>query len=304
MPSGSHSGGGGSHFGGGSSGGSHFGGSSSSGSSVNFGPRIFVFGGRRYIISGNGRNGFYSLTFVLAFIVFFLFSGILITNAGKQSLQTIEADNLRYKEMITYANQDNDYLIKGVITDQFKNEDCDKYYITYAFPISPVADENLYAQYNNDLRNNTLSTNWVLGYSYSVYTLEQVSSVEFQKGKLIDLAINDSKTSINSTTDSIPIDFLDIPLEQDGEYILAKGSVKTGTIFITICSILIVCCIIGQIVIIKNSKKLVENTSTSSTDSTPSSSAQSAQKLNKCEYCGATLPDGTVKCPNCGGSKF
>ena len=304
MPSGSHSsGGGGSHFGGGSSGGSHFGGfsRSSRGSSANLGPRVIVFGGRRYVVSGQRRTGLYALMFAIIVLVFALFSGCLITSGAKQSMQTIKDDYARYQEMITYAETNTDYQIKAVITDNFKH-DSGKYYITYAFPLNTIADAELWNRYREDLSNNTVENNWVLGYSYSVYTLEQVSSAGLRKGEIINLAINDKNTEINKDTDSIPFDYKDMPLTQDGEYISAQHSKKVGPIVITVAVVLIAGCIVGMVFVIKTSK-LEEQSKAEQTATAATSAPENQPKQQVCAYCGAALEPGTKKCPNCGGSQ-
>lgn len=304
MPSGSHSnGGGGSHFGGGSSGGSHFGGfNSGSSRNINMAPRVYVFGGRRYVVSGTRRTGIYALNFVILFMVFVVFAGALMLSGGNKSIKTIKADYNRYQQMITYANQNSEYKINGVITDQFKNDDCDKYYITYAFPISYVDDETaLLEKYRQDVSNGDFEDDWVQGYSFSVYSLDEVGATKFQKGQLVELAINNKKSEIDSSTDSIPTDYLNMPLSQDGEYNVAKRNTVVGPIMICVAALVIVGCVAGQIAVIKTSKQEeaeTETTQTSSEVSTPQA------KINKCAYCGAVLKEGETKCPNCGGSQL
>lgn len=302
MPSGSHSsGGGGSHFGGGSSGGSHFGGFSGSSRSTNIGPRVIVFGGRRYVVSSQRMAGLSALMFAIIIFAFALFSGCLITTGANKSMQTIKDDYARYQQMITTAETNSEYQIKAVITDSFKHES-GKYYITYAFPLNTIAESQLWGAYREDLANNTVEDNWVLGYSYSVYTLAQVSSAELSKGRVIDLAINDKATEVKSDTDSIPFDYKDMPLSQDGEYIEAQKSKKVGPVVITIASVLIVGSIVGMVFIVKTSKKEEQNKAEqTATAQTTAPTNQPKQQI--CAYCGAALEPGTKKCPNCGGSQ-
>ena len=304
MPSGSHSsGGGGSHFGGGSSGGSHFGGfsRSSRGNSTNLGPRVVVFGGRRYIVSGQRRTGLYALMFAIVVLVFALFSGCLITNGAKQSIQTIKDDYARYQQMITYAETNTEYQIKAVITDSFKHES-GKYYITYAFPLNTVVETNLWSNYLEDLADNTVENNWVLGYSYSVYSLEQVSTSGLMKGDIINLAINNKNTEVNKDTDSIPFDYKDMPLTQDGEYLEAKHSKKIGPIVITVAVVLIAGCVVGMVFVVKTSK-LEEEAKAEQTATAQTNAPTSQPKQRLCAYCGAAIESDAKKCPNCGGSQ-
>lgn len=305
MPSGSHSGGGGSHFGGGSSGGSHFGGFNSSGSSrqVNLGPRVYVFGGRRYVVSGSRRTGIYALNFVILFMVFIVFAGALMLAGGNKAVKTIKADHARYQQMITYAKENNDFLIYGVITDQFKNDECDKYYITYAFPIDYIDDkDDLLAKYHRDVRSGDFEIEWVQGYSYSVYSLAQVSALNMQRGSLVELAINNEKSEIDQDTDSIPTDYLNMPLNRDGEYTAAKSKKTAGSIMIVISAVVIVGCVAGQIAVIKTCKP--EQAPVEADQPIDQGKAAPQQKVNKCAYCGAVLKEGETKCPNCGGGQL
>ncbi len=303
MPSGSHSGGGGSHFGGGSSGGSHFGGFNSRRSStqVNLGPRVYVFGGRRYVVSGTRRSGVYACLLGCIIALFAIFAGALLVGGANKSINTIKADQTYYHQMITTAKQNSNYKVKGVITDRLRNKDCDKYYITYAFPIDYIDDEErLIEKYQHDSREDDLEDNWVLGYSFSVYSIDDLSNPNLQISKVIDLAINVYKMNINSLTDSIPFDYLEMPLERDGEYVAAKGKAAAGPVVIVIAVIVLVGCTIGQIALIKTSKQ--EETQPATVQAETNNSNK--PKVNKCTYCGAPLKDGEIKCPNCGGSQI
>lgn len=302
MPSGSHSsGGGGSHFGGGSSGGSHFGGFSGSSRSVNLGPRVVVLGGKRYVVTGQRRAGLSALMFAIIILIFALFSSCLITTGAGKSMQTIKDDYARYQQMITTAETNPEYQIKAVVTDSFKH-DSGKYYITYAFPLNTIAESQLWSAYRTDLARNTVEENWVLGYSYSVYTLEQVSTSRLTKGSVIDLAINDKTTQVNKDTDSIPFDYKGMPLTQDGEYIEAQNSRKVGTIVIIVSSVLIVACVVGMVFVVKTSKQ-EEQDKAEQTATAQTSAPENQPKQQVCAYCGAALEPNTKKCPNCGGSQ-
>lgn len=301
MPSGSHSSGGGSHFGGGSSGGSHFGGFSGSSRSANLGPRVVILGGRRYVVTGQRRAGLSALMFAIVILIFALFSGCLITTGANKSMQTIKDDYARYQQMITYAETNTEYKIKAVVTDSFKHES-GKYYITYAFPLNTMAESQLWNAYREDLSNYAVEENWVLGYSYSVYTLEQVSATGLSKGSVIDLAINDKVTEVNKDTDSIPFDYKGMPLTQDGEYIEAQKGKKVGPIVITVSAVLIVGCVVGMVFVVKTSKQ-EEQEESEQTKTAETLNPDNQPKQQICAYCGAALEAGTKKCPNCGGSQ-
>lgn len=310
MPSGSHGSSGGGHSGGGSSGGSHIGGGRGSvgGGSPNrgaphrgemhnrhFGPRVFVFGRRRYVVEGNSLTILYALMVVILIGIFFVFSGCLTVSGGQKSISTIKDDYTRYQQMIVNAQSNDEYKIKAVVTDSFRHES-GKYYITYAFPLVSMGESELYSNYLDDLRNNALQSRWVEGYSYSVYSLEQVSSTALQKGSVILLAINDKLSDINSLTDSIPFDYYQMSLNADGEYLMAQDYVKEGVMILVIGIVMIVGAIAGAIVIIKRSKQEKAKTLTANTTQSVEDKGSSTQR---CAYCGTKVKNGETKCPNC-----
>lgn len=311
MPSGSHSsGGGGSHFGGGSSGGSHFGGSSrSSGGFIRRGrpgTAVIVLNGRQYEVAGKKRYLIYAFAMMLLIGIFAIFAGVLLFNGANESINTIKADYDYYQNMAETANRTADQKIKGVVTDHFKSDNCNKYYIVYFFPLHDIAEENLYSTFQEDLNDNDLDDNWVRGYSYSVYTLEEVSANDLKIGSVIDLAINCNKAFISENTDSIPMDYLDMPIERDGEYQNAKQSKTTGIVILVASGVFIVISVVGGVLIAKKAKLLTDNESEETTTTTTESTqpTQTAPETKKCAYCGATLAKDATKCPNCGGSQL
>lgn len=304
MPSGSHSSGsGGSHFGGGSGfGGSHFGSSNNKSSSTNstrvfYGPQIFVFGNRRYVVEGKRKLGFFAVVMILLISVFTLFAGVLITTGGNKSKKQIVSDYNRYQAMIKYAETNNEYKIHGVITDSFKSENCDKYYITYAFPIEYSYSSSMYQDYLDDKRDGDLDDNWVLGYSFAVYTNEELIENSYIAGRDILLAINNAKNQINSDTDSIPFDYLGMDINRDGEYINAVSDCKTGPVFISISGIIIVICIVVDVVIVLKSKSTTPETNEAQA-TTPTQPA--TPNTRRCAYCGTIVNKDENKCPSCG----
>lgn len=304
MPSGSHSsGGGGSHFGGGSSfGGSHFGSSGNKSSSTNstrvfYGPQIFVFGNKRYVVEGKRKMGFFAVIVLVLICAFTLFAGVLMTSGGNKSKKKIISDYNRYQAMIEYAVSNSDYKIHGVITDSFQSDNCDKYYITYAFPINYIYSSTMYQDYLDDKRNDDLEGNWVLGYSFSVYTNEELIENSYIAGNDILLAISNSKNQINPDTDSIPFDYLGMDINRDGEYVNAVKNCKTGPVIISISIIIIVIGIAVDVVIVLKSKETASATVETQT-------ATPAQNLNPnarhCTYCGTIVNKDENKCPSCG----
>ncbi len=281
MPSGSHSGGhgggGGSHFGGGgSSGGSHSGGGSSHNRGYRNGRTVYYFGrgyGRRYMYSG----AYSAFSILRAIGIFLLVMGlvVLLTLTGYNSqLKNIKADYLYYQDMIEDAEEklaqgDDSYFVDGIIISKFKNDNCDKWYITYSF-------------LDKDGR-------VVEGYTYSIYTWEQVKDMD--NGDIIKLAV-DSKP-ITQDTDSINVDYKNTTLMDDGEYAKIVSN-KKNTRNVSIVFICIAVALIGSSIIIrvKASKKVTDD----GQDSTNSSN----DGYRRCRFCDRFLDGDETYCKDCG----
>ena len=284
MPSGSHSGGhgggGGSHFGGGGSiGGSHGGGSSSSRNrGYRNGRTVYYFGTgyhRRYMYGG----AYTAFSLLRAIGIFLLVMGlvVLLTLTGHNSqLKNIEADYLYYQDMISDAEEhlaegDDSYFVDGIIVSKFKNEKCDKWYITYYF-------------FDKDNKK-------VDGYTYSIYTWEQVKDMD--NGDIIKLAV-DSKP-ITQDTDSINVDYKNTSLMDDGEYVKIVKS-KKNTRNVAIIFICIATTLIGASIFIrvKASKKVLED------DNDSSNTNSSNDGYRRCRFCDRVLDEDETYCKDCG----
>lgn len=279
MPSGSHGGSRGSH----GSGGSSFGGSSGGGFRGGHGG----FGGgfrrspffRTIIISRgirtavpqkySGLSFFASLLVMAAF--FMTFFGVILTISSSSSLSKIKADYVYYQQMIAEAEADPSLQITGTIIDKFYNEDCKKWYITYEFPhhFEGTID----------------------GYSFSVYTFEEVS--KFKIGGDIELAINNPIP--DSETDSVPMDYKDMPLSRDGEYVTTLSSQRTGIGLFVVAAVCIIGAILVYVVLRKKTKADYEKEQ--------KEKAEKEKKLRetpRCKYCGNKIAKGQQICPGCG----
>ena len=103
--------------------------------------------------------------------------------------------------MIAYAEAHPDHLIEGTVQTYFLNEDCDKYYVTYYFY--------------------TDSHERVDGYTYSIYTYAQ--ALQIKHDGTIQLAVDEYP--LTTQTDSINMDYKNLPLMEDGEYKVAKNDI-------------------------------------------------------------------------------
>ena len=282
MPSGSHGGGGGSHFGG--SGGGHFGGfSGSGGSHYTFGgshysgPRrpgrapihfhFFYWGGRRYALAEDDNTKFRSFLFACFGILFAMIFVAIIIFASSGEMKKIKNDYDYYQDMIAYAEAHTEYLVEGKVEGKFYNEDYGKWYLTYTF-----LDEN---------------SREVEGYTFCIYTREEAR--DFVIGQTIELAVD--SVPITQRTDSINMDYKDLPLERDGQYVSVKRTlILTIVIEIALAGALAFCAVMA----IKTFKAKAE----------PANKDGSISPKLKyiCTYCGAKLKEDDTTCPNCGSS--
>lgn len=273
MPSGSHGGGGGSH-GGGFGGGSHFGSGHRSSGSSSRGPtpiRFWFFGHHYYVPAGktSAIRGLFTAFFVL---ILFGFMSILGLIAAKDQVEKIEDDNTYYISMISYATAHPDYQMTGKITGKFRNDDCGKWYLTYSLE-------------TND--GQTLE-----GYTYSVYSINEIE--QFVVGDDILLAVD--SIPVTMRTDSINMDYINIPLDNDGEYIGAKNSKRTAMIMVIACFGASVVVAILTFIKAKKSMKLNE------LEKEKASSLPQDEGVKRCKYCGSKQNPEDTKCPNCGAS--
>jgi hypothetical protein len=199
MPSGSHSGG---HGGGG---GSHFSGRGSSSRGGGGGRRYGRGGGRFFFGYGQATSIFFIL-FVFALMAAIAFSSI--AGLSKEKVGIIEADYMYYQDIIEDANEsaesgDTSYIVEGTVVSKKQNTDTEKWYVTYYF-----LDGDGHKVY---------------GYTYSVYTWDVVKDMD--PGDTILLAVDSNP--ITQDTDSINLDYADMTLEDDGEYVVYLNNYKT-----------------------------------------------------------------------------
>ena len=204
MPSGSHMTSGGSHFNGG--GASHRGSSSNSNGSVRIRSHpMFIWIGRGRRVQVPAKYGFLSALIPFFFVVmFFLFciGGIIFSSSGSQ-IQKIEVDRNYYLSMIDYAEEHPEFVVQGTVTGVFYNEAREKWFFRYEIPY-------------------TSAYGTLEGETFCVYSTEEIGQIH--KNDVIQIAVD--SLPVTEDTDSIPMDYKDIPLESDGEFLQAQGSRK------------------------------------------------------------------------------
>ena len=273
MPSGSHGGGGGSH-GGGFGGGSHFGGGHSSSGSSRRGPtpiRIWMFG-HRYYVPAEKTSAIRGLVTAFFVLILFGFMSTLGLIAAKEQVEKIEADNSYYINMIAYATSHPEYQITGKITGKHRNDECGKWYLTYSLE--------------------TANGGILEGYTYSVYSSDEIN--QFVVDDDILLAVD--SIPVTMRTDSINMEYINIPLDNDGEYIGAKNSKTTATVMTIACFGASVVIAVLTFIKAKKSMKLNE------LEKEKASSIPQDEGVKRCKYCGSKQNPQDTKCPNCGAS--
>lgn len=271
MPSGSHGGHHGSHRGGGSSfrGSSFRSGRSSSRRPAR--PMTLFFFGRHYYVpveKASVIRGLYSLAFtILIFVAIFLVPLFSL----KADIDKIKVDREYYIAMIENAEQDSDYLKTAKVTDKFYHEDFKKWYITYTIQTDDGQALN--------------------GYTFSVYTFDEVN--QFVIGQEVPVAVNSKEVTLQ--TDSITMDYKDIPLESDGEFIQDSKQIKVlmtlsilgGTASVTII-------VVATVLLFKRMKK---NELEKTLAEDPSFKEEG---VTRCKYCGSKVDSTDKSCKNCG----
>lgn len=283
MPSGSHGGGGGgSHGGFSGGGGSHGGFSSGSNGSFGFrnggvfrprGPRtVIFFGGPRIITTGRQVLSSILVGFMI-FMAFFAFIMGVNYSACNETVKMIEEEHRYYVKMVQDAQADTDLQTEGIVTSVFYKTEYNKYYFEYKF-----YDDS---RHSYD------------GYTFSVYTIDNVP----KKGDRIALAIDDE--TIDENTDSIPMDYINFTLEDDGQYLVNKKGSKEALTGLIICGAIAVGSLVGVFIVYATAKRKKEEEIESEKCSEQEKQAVENKK-KYCQYCGTKINPDDRNCPQCG----
>lgn len=298
MPSGSRGGSGGSH------GGSRGGGFRSSGSSGHggSGARLIIHTRTRHSIRLRTRPGaparyfdldtLHGVICALITLCFMIFGSMACTN--KENIDFLKEDYAYYQNMIVQAElEPDDYIVDAKVTSTSYRADFDRAYINYAIPYTVY--EYVPGQGYQDV------TKWLYGYSFSVYTQEEAE--ELLRQGIIKVAV-DSKI-IRDYTDSIPMDYKDMTIEQDGEYLKAlRDEAKSTTILIVLVIVTVGWFAFYIITTKKLSKNFDKNLAEETIAQQKARKTENVDDPNYCEYCGTyMLKDNNIKCPACGATK-
>lgn len=205
------------------------------------------------------------LTCVFAFIgiVFIVVGSTQIANTNKL-LSIKKADYTYYQNMISYAEQNPEYMQTGYVIDVYFDNEVNSHYFDYS----------------------------VCGYRFSTFACYDTVSAP-APGQQINVALNCPKQMFGSFSDSMPVSYKYTALVDDGEYRSIRGDRTVGIFFVVFGSIFIV---VAIITIVKSRKKSTE------TVEEPIAEAPPQPKPSKkfCAYCGAENSPESRKCSSCG----
>ena len=275
MPSGSHGGrSGGSHGGFSGGGGSRsFGGfrSSSSHHHRPRGPRyVRWFGGRTVIISTGRQSVLSIIAFFMIMCLLAMFPAWSSVSEIKSDIKMIKEEQAYYLDMIENAENDPSYQVMGEVTGVFYKQEYERYYITYEF-----GDEDFE------------------GYTFSIYTRENCPS----NGSSILLAVDEK--NIDDTTDSIPMDYKNFTLEDDGEYNLYVKNLKNVRTVAIVATLIFVGLIALIVVVVSTAKKKEEEKEQQEKEENEKKQIEE-EKKKFCQYCGAKVDPNEPVCGQCG----
>lgn len=224
-------------------------------------------------LGGKIKRGYtWFLFFMFAVIGTILVSFVL---AGQYSfMANRESDFVKFQNLVQEGR-----LIKGKVKEYEQGGE-NKWLFTYTF----VTDDEEICE----------------GYSYAVYNYTELTS-KYYKNKSFDLVAEQGK--ITSSTETVPADFSQKTLTDDGDYISSKNSI--GFLWITVFvvgAVAILCLTMGIFRVVHTSKQKEIGQSTQTVvDKTTTKEEQ--EELRVCEYCGSYIPPKSTSCPNCGANQ-
>lgn len=273
MPSGprSYGGGGGSRSSGGSRG---SGGFRSSGGSrgrsyggpgpAHIGPRRpirFHFGPRVYVVANQAVSKIFLFLVVAFFAMVFAFAGSVGIKSNKGYLEEMKKDSSYYQNLVQTGT-----VTTATIVDYYEAFEYNGYYY-YQIEYSYVDEAG---------ENHT-------GQTYANYTSTQVRALN---GKI--------KIAYDADGYSIPVTYTLEDVEYN--YINAEYKSDLRTLIISV-AVIVLMVLLVVVTLIKNIKR--QNEEEIKKQEAQKAEAE-AQKPRYCEYCGARLEAGAVKCDNCG----
>lgn len=212
---------------------------------------------------------------IFSIMIIALFAAIIAKVSFVMRVQAIKSDYNYYQHMCSWSAEHPNW--KGTAKVTGKEKKYDKWLITYKI-IDPT-------------------TNFTLdGYSFAIYDDEQIEQIQIDDE--IEVAMDSFELSIN--TDSVPMDYYQVPITQDADYLHHTKISSSVTVILVIVAIVTVGIGITNGIL---ANKYLKNMRVASFDSgyTPVSENNNLQVVY-CDYCHSKLPPNSTKCEHCGAS--
>ena len=273
MPSGSHG------YGGSHSSSSSRSGGFSSGSNKPRKPISFHLGHSLFFFSVGAQNILSLIGTILVCCIVFSFTNGLSIKAEKEELTYIQNDRAGYIAMIDRAEQDPELIVDGVVISVWQDENgSGKWAFDYEFTAS-----------NGEIVDN--------GFSFKVYNSRSSAPHE---GETIKLAVDTKNTT--KLSDSVPIDYKNFSLDDDGDYINTKKNINRSRVTFILSLVGTGICIAVIVIMVVRAKQKNGNVyeDNNTEGSSTNQSTQNNTNSTTCEYCGASISSNDKSCPNCG----
>jgi len=258
------------------------------------GPAVVVVGGgyygSRWYHHPRYRRRSMGILGILAIICLILaIVGLASMSGAKSTMADIQTEHDYYVTMVNKANANaaNYGIVTGKVIEVYKNDKGDKWWYTYQFD---------YGTYTG-----------IQGQTYPVYTDAALNL----SGTDVQLAVYDPGQG-KDYIDSVPVDYKNTAVTDDGDYIAAQSSKSTGTMMMIIFIILFVVFLVGSFgwfAFLRKNKGGDPNQANSNgsndannNGTSGSTTASSQPQMGQCPYCGGRVSPTDTKCPNCGGT--
>jgi rubrerythrin len=202
--------------------------------------------------------------------------GIFATSGMSSSYQyqvsLIEEDYVYYQDMISYAKQheDDGYIVDAIVAGKYYNTTAEKYYIEYKIALD--------------------NGSYLYGETYSCYTLQEAS--KYRINSTIEVAVD--SVPITLLTDSVNVDYENMSLEKDGEYVAANKGYKTTNTIKWVLIVSFIALIAFSVYYAYKKKELADE------KENKEKAKEEPAKGSYCKYCGSSIDPNDRKCPNCG----
>lgn len=254
------------------------------------GPRHWRFGRSYIIISPRRGRAMSAVGFFLVLSVIVGAIGLFMMMGANSTMNTIKVDRDYYLQMITTAEANPSVRIReATVTYSAKSDNNPKWYIDYKILVDGS------------------TTSFQEGYSYPVYTVSTVPA----EGSKIMVAINrdtvdkDVKDSwgdvITPGTDSVPVDYKNFALSDDGEYANAESNKSLGTTLMIAGIAVVVLLIVLEGYIALSAKRATE-AEVQAQKAQAAETQAAAVAATTCKYCGARVGAEDRNCSACGAT--